>query len=182
MRTSEALRQGVHPETLYAMRDAHLVEQIVPGLFKLVDVSEDEHLDWLIVAKRAPKAVICLTSALAFHDLTDHLTEDTYIMLPKGIKPPKAERPPIRSFHQAQPSYEAGIQTHLIHQIPVRIYSPEKTVVDCFQFRSRVGLEVAIDALKNCVRKRKRRPIHFVEFARLSGVENVMRPYLEAIS
>ena len=86
------------------------------------------------------------------------------------------------SFHLAQPSYDAGIQTHLFNGVPVQIYGPEKTVVDCFQFRNKIGLEVALEALKLCIRKYNRRPVHFLEFARLCGVENIMLPHLEALS
>lgn len=136
----------------------------------------------MIVTKKSSKAVICLLSALVFHDITDQVPADTYIVLPKGIKPPQIEYPSVRSFHLAQPSYDAGIQIHMINGIPVKIYGPEKTVVDCFQFRNKIGLEVALEALKLCIQKYKRRPAHFLQFARLCGVENIMLPYLEALS
>lgn len=182
LRRKTALELGVHPSTLYALRDSGTLEEMNRGLFRLVEFTDLSQESWVIASQKAPQGVICLISALAFHEITDQIPGQVYLALPEDVTPPRIEYPPMRFFHFSKASYEAGIQKHLLEGIEVKIYSPEKTVVDCFKFRNKIGLDVAIDALKQCVQKYKRRPVHFMEFARICRVASVMQPYLETLS
>ena len=182
LRRKTALDLGIHPSTLYNLRDSGVLEEMNRGLFRLVDFTDLSQESWVIASEKAPQAVICLISALAFHEITDQIPSGVYLALPEDVTPPRIEYPPMRFFHFSKASYEAGIQRHLLDGVEVKIYSPEKTVVDCFKFRNKIGLDVAIDALKQCVQKYKRRPVHFMEFARICRVATVMQPYLETLS
>lgn len=181
LRTREAASLGIDLETLYYMRNTGVITQISRGFFRASDAPEAANLDWIIVTEKSPKSVICLLSALAFHDITDHIPNEIYIALPRDVKPPKLSYPPIKAFHFSDSSYEAGIEVHTLDGKSIKIYCPEKTVVDCFRFRNKIGLEIAISALKLCIEKFKSRPADFLKYARVCGVEKIILPYLEAL-
>src|SRR5262249_40409309 len=133
-------------------------------------------------ALRAPKSVICLISALVHHELTKEVPHTIDIALPSHSQVPKIGDVPLRVFWYAEPSFSSGVQTVTIDRIPVRVYSAEKTIADCFKYRNKIGLDVAIEALR-AYRERKRRPDikALTHFAQIDRVLKVMRPYLESI-
>lgn len=181
LRTSQAIREGIHPRTLYEMRDAGLIERLSRGLYRLADLPPLEDPDFVSVALKVPGGVICLISALAFHDLTTTIPHEVYLALEKGSERPRLKHPPVRLFSFSPETFRAGIETHQIDGVEVRIYTVEKTLADCFKFRNKIGLDVALEALK---RYQQRRTFNFerlLHFARICRVENVMRPYLEAM-
>ena len=181
LRTAEALRAGIHPHTLYAMRDAGKLERISRGVFRLAEMPPLENPDLVIVAKRVPNGVICLISALAFHDLTTQVPHEVHLALPRGAGEPHLDFPPIRTFHFTGKSFIEGIETHRLDGVPVRVYSPEKTLADCFRFRNRIGLDTAIEALRLYRERRSVKVDDLLRFAAICRVAKVMRPYLEAI-
>lgn len=181
VRTREALALGIHPRTLYALRDNGVLEPLARGLYRLADLEPLTDPDLAVVARKVPGGVICLTSALAFHDLTTQVPHAVDVALCKGEERPRLRYPPLRVYWLSPASWRPGVETHDLDGTPVRIYSPAKTVADAFKFRNRIGLEVALEAL----RAYRQRPDFDVDallgYARTCRVERVMRPYLEAL-
>jgi len=181
LRTAEALRLGIHPRTLYALRDAGVLLQLSRGLYRLAELPPMAHPDLMIVARRLPQAVICLVSALAFHDLTTQVPHTVDIALHSGTGRPALDYPPLRTFWFSGPAWSEGVAIHPLDDTPVRIYGPEKTVADCFKFRHKLGMDIALEAVR-LYRKRRDFDIGtLLRYARICRVEKVMRPYLEAI-
>jgi predicted transcriptional regulator of viral defense system len=181
LRTSEALRAGIHPRVLYQMRDAGELEQLSRGVYRLADLPPLGDPDLAMVAKRVPRGVICLTSALAFHDITTQIPHNVDIALPRTAREPHLEYPPIQIYRFSQESYEAGIEAQELDGVDVRIYNAEKTIADCFKFRNTLGLDVVLESLKLYCAKGKPQLQRVLEYARVCRVEKVVRPYLEAM-
>ena len=181
LRTSEALRLGIHPRTLYALRDTGILQPLSRGLYRLVDMPPLASPDLVIVARRIPQAVICLISALAYHDLTTQVPHVVDVALPSGSAQPGLDYPPLRLFRFSGPAWSEGLTVHLIDQTPVRIYEPAKSVTDCFKFRHRLGLDVALEALRLYREDRRFSVDDLMHYARICRVETVIRPYLEAL-
>lgn len=182
LRTSKALRLGIHPRTLYALRDAGEIEQVGRGLYRLSTAPALSSPDLVPIAIRVPRAVVCLISALAHHRLTTQIPHAIDIALPSHANVPKVDGVPVRIFWYPEPSLRAGVRVITIDEIPVKIYSPEKTIADCFKYRNKIGLDVAIEALR-AYRERTPKPNRagLTKFAQINRVQKIMRPYLEAI-
>ena len=181
LRTSDAIRHGVHPRTLYAMRDAGLLERLGRGLYRVADQPPLGTPDLVTVALKVPSGVICLISALAFHELTTQIPHEVYLALRRGSRAPRLEHPPVRVVWRSGRAFDGGIVKYQIDRIPVRIYSPEKTLADCFKYRNKIGLDTAVEALKRYVGGSRVDFDSLIEYARICRVESVMRPYLEAL-
>lgn len=181
LRTSEALRLGIHPRTLYRMRDTRVVERLGRGLHRLAGLPPLAHPDLVAAALQIPGGVICLISALSYHGLTTQIPHEVHLALPRGAAAPRLEHPPLRVFWFSGAAFTEGVETHLLDGVAVRIYSPEKTLADCFKYRNKLGLEVAVEALKLYRERRPLRAEDLLRFARICRVEQVMRPYLEAL-
>ncbi|UZJ40615.1 type IV toxin-antitoxin system AbiEi family antitoxin domain-containing protein [Prosthecochloris sp. SCSIO W1101] len=180
IRTQEAIRQGIHPRTLYQLRDSGELEQLSRGVYKLGDSKPLEYPDLVTVAIRVPKGVICLVSALSFHEMTTQVPHAVSVALEKGAEQPRIDFPPVTVFRFSSECFSAGIETHMLDGFPVRIYSPEKTLADCFKFRNTIGLDVALEALQECLRAKRCSIDDLWHYARICRVANVMRPYMEA--
>ena len=181
LRTREALRFGIHPRTLYQLRDEGELVQLSRGLYRLASLDTDDP-DLLTVAKRIPKGVLCLISALSYHDITTEVPHEIHVALPKSVKAPRIDHPPLRFFYFSGPAYSTGIERHTVSDAKLKVYSAPKTVVDCFRFRNQLGLDVAIEALKLCLERRLARPAKIMRLAEGGRVAKVIRPYLEALT
>lgn len=179
-RTGDALKSGIHPRTLYAMLDQKIVEKLGRGLFRFADMPGLVNPDLVTVAMKVPKGVICLISALAYHDLTAEIPHEIYLALPRGAEPSRLDYPPLRIFWFGGPAFTEGIEEHDVDGIPVKVYNPEKTLADCFKYRNKVTLEVALEALKFYRQRKRFKADDLMYYARICRVEKVMRPYLEA--
>jgi len=134
------------------------------------------------IAIRIPRAVVCLISALAHHGLTAHIPHAVDIALPSHAQVPKVDGVPLRVFWYPEPSFRAGIEVTAVDDVSVRIYSPEKTIADCFKYRNKIGLDIAIEALRTYPdRTPKPNRAGLTKFAQINRVRKVMRPYLEAV-
>ena len=181
MLTSEAIKAGIHPRTLYAMRDAGILDRLSRGLYRLADLPPLSNIDLVSVARKVPHGVICLISALAYHQITTQIPHEVYLALERGAEPPRVKYPPVRVFWFTRKAFTHGVETHQLDGVTVRIYSVEKTVADCFKYRNKIGLDTAIEALK-FYRQRKDFSIdRLLKFARICRLENIMRPYMEAM-
>lgn len=181
LHTSDAIRLGIAPRSLYALRESGAVTELARGLYRLADLPPLSQPDLVTVALKIPKGVICLISALAFHDLTTQIPHEVYIALPYSSEKPRLAYPPIRLFWISGKAFPAGAATQIVDGVNVRVYDPEKTVADCFKFRNKIGLDVALEALKRCAGRRDFRLSRLITYARLNRVERVMRPYLEML-
>jgi predicted transcriptional regulator of viral defense system len=180
LQTSQAIRLGIAPRTLYALRDAGKIVELTRGVYRLADAPPLSHADLMQVALRVPKGVICLISALSFHNLTTQIPHQVYVALPLDAEKPRLVYPPVRLFWLSLPAYSAGIEEHLLDGVTVRVYNREKTIADCFKYRNKIGLDVALEALKEGLGQGCNLET-LMEFARIDRVEKTMRPYLEAL-
>jgi len=179
--SSEALRVGIHSRTLCQLREEGILEQVSRGIHRLADQATLSNPDLVTVAMRIPQAVVCLISALAFHELTTQIPHAVYIALKKGAEPPRLAYPPISVHRFSAVSLNAGIEQHLLDGVKVRIYSPEKTLADVFKFRNKIGMDVVLEAL-NLYKTRKAFNLgELLKYAGICRIEKVMRPYLEAM-
>ena len=146
LRTAQALRAGIHPGTLYAMRDSGALEVVSRGVYRLAGSSPLGNPDLVTVATRIPGGVVCLVSALAFHELTTQIPHEVHVALPRGTEEPRLAHPPIKTYRFTGGAFTEGVETHELDGVSVRIYSPEKTLADCFKFRNKIGLDTAVEA------------------------------------
>lgn len=181
LRTSEAIRAGIHPETLYAMRDDGTLEKVSRGLYRLADKGPLSNPDLATIAKRIPNGVVCLISALSFHDITTQIPHEVYVALENGTEEPRLDYPPIQTFRFSGKAFSEGIEIHKLDGVYLRVYSPEKTLADCFKFRNKIGLDTAIEALRLYREQRNIKVGEIMRFASICRVTKVMRPYLEAV-
>jgi predicted transcriptional regulator of viral defense system len=181
LRTSEALKLGIHPRTLYEMRDANRIVQLGRGLYRLAEAPETEYLDLITVAAKVPDGVVCLISALAFHGITTEIPHEVYLAVRHGKEQPRLDYPPLRVFRFSEETISAGVEKHKLEGVTVRLFSPAKTIADCFKFRHKIGVDVAVEALKLSLAQGRVRPAQILYYARLCRVERVIRPYLEAL-
>ena len=181
LRMSEALRLGIHRKTLYAMRDAGIIEPLARGLFRLASLEPLGHPDLVTVAGRIPQGVLCLISALSFHELTTQVPHTIDVALERGTRKPRLDYPPTRFFWFSGLAFDQGIETHTLDDVPVRIYDPEKTLADCFRYRNQLGMDVVLEALRLWRERRRKKLDALLKYARMRHVERAMRPYLEAM-
>lgn len=182
MKSSQLFKQGIQPRTLYEMRDEGLVIQEGRGLYRLANEQVWNDPDLAIVSLRIPKGVICLISALYFHRITTQIPHEVYVALPKDSEKPRIQYPPTRFFWISEKAFHAGIEKHIIDHVNVRVYSVAKTIADCFKFRNKIGMDVALEALREGLRQKKCTLNEIQKFARVDRVDRVMMPYLEALT
>jgi predicted transcriptional regulator of viral defense system len=151
------------------------------GIYTLPDANVTERHSYAEVAKRVPEGAICLLSALAFHEMTTQNPASVWIARRKGARTPALASPSLRVVRLSGPSLTGGIENHKIEGVTIRVYSAAKTVADCFKFRHKIGLDVAIEALKDCVRQKKASVNEIYRYAKVCRVSNVIRPYMEAL-
>lgn len=180
LKTGEALSQGIHRRTLYAMRDEGVLERLDRGLYRLAELPPLADPDLVTVARKIPKGVICLISALHFHNITTQIPHAVSIAVVRGTEPPRLTFPPIQLYWFSGKSFTAGVEQHSIENTAIRVYSAEKTLADCFKYRNKIGMDTVLEALELYRERRKPKPGKLLEFARFCRVEKTMRPYLEA--
>ncbi len=181
IRTSEALRDGIHPRVFYNLRDNGILEQISRGVFRLAERKPLTNVDLVTVASRIPRAIICLVSALAFHKITTQIPHSVSIALELGAQTPQIGYPPLTVHRFSDKSLEAGVEDHIIDGISVHIYNREKTIADCFKFRNKLGMDITLEALKLYMQQRAFDADKLLCYARICRVEKIMKPYLEAM-
>ena len=182
LRASDLASAGVPRAVLTRLTASGQLERAARGLYRLPDSPGSEHESLVTVATKVPQAVICLLSALQFHGLTTQLPRQVWIAMPRGSHTPRIAYPPIKMVQFSGDAYAGGIETHNCDQVPLRIYSVAKTVADCFKHRNRIGLDVALEALKDARAQGKVGADELWRLAKVCRVANVMRPYLEALA
>ena len=180
----------LRPADLHALGAARVVltrltvsgqlEKVGRGLYRLPGIDASEHETLSAVATRVPQAVFCLLTALQFHGLTTELPRQVWIAMPRGSHVPKIDYPPVKMVQFTGEAYAEGIEVFKRDKVNLRIYSVAKTVADCFKHRNKIGLDVALEALRDARSQNKASADELWHFAKICRVANVMRPYLEA--
>lgn len=182
LRASTAIDLGVPKHVLYQMVEAGELIRETQGIYRLKESEPLGNPDLVQISLRVPRAVICLISALYFHELTTQIPHQVHIALPRDVKTPRIVYPPIKAYHFSNPSYESGIEEYTLDGVKVKIYSKEKTIADCFKFREKIGAEIAREALKDYMNQSRPNIQLLLKYAKINRVENVMRPYVEALA
>jgi len=181
LRASEALEEGLQSRQLLSLTDSGTLEQLSRGLFRLKDLPPLKDRNLFIIGAKIPQSVLCLNSALAFHKLIQKIPKEYCMALIKGGQKPRLETPPVKFFWISDPAFSEGIEIHKIDQIDLKVYSPEKTIANCFKFRNQIGIDLCLEALKNWLTNTNKKPEKLSKYAKICRVENVMKPYLDAL-
>lgn len=181
LRPQELDRHGIPRVYLKRMVDAGELRRIGRGLYALPDADLTEQHSLVQASKRVPRGVVCLLSALRFHELTTQNPFEVWMAIDQKAWRPNASHPPLRIVHLSGKAFSSGIEEHKIEGVSVRVYSAAKTVADCFKFRNKIGTDVALDALRDYRRKYRSGMDELWRCAKLCRVTRVMQPYLEAL-
>ena len=173
---------GWSPQLLLKLHRTGQLQRVARGLYSLPDSEMTEHQSLIEVCRRVPKAVICLLSALQFHEIGTQLPHEVWIALPEATQTPAIDFPPLRVARLRGEAYSEGVETIAEHGSTIRVYSLDKTITDCFKFRHKVGLDVALEALKEAWRQRKLNIDEVTRYAKINRVAQVMQPYLETVA
>jgi predicted transcriptional regulator of viral defense system len=188
-RLSEFTKAGVTAATVSRMKEKGLVIRLGRGLYQLADISLGVNHTLAEAAKQVPRGIICLVSALAFHDLTDAIPSQVWMAIGPKDRHSRITHPPLQLVRFKPELLRAGVETHVIEGVSVNIYSPAKTVVDLFRYRKRAGvryrhstgLNLAIEGLREALRTRKATPAEIAKYAMEAGIWKIMQPYMEAM-
>ena len=182
LRPRDLRSHGIPRQYLRMAADKDLVMRVGRGLYIARGSRPTQHHSLAQASKRVPHGIVCLLSALRFHDLTTQSPYQVWLAISDKARLPKADSPPLRIVRFSQKTLAYGVQEHRIEGVIVRIFSPAKTVADCFRYRNKIGLDVALEALRECRRKRRATSDELWQAAKVCRVANVMRPYLESLS
>lgn len=182
LRSRDLTAQGFNRASLrQAVKDG-LLEHVGRGLYRALGADITEYHTFAEVGKRVPHGVICLLSALRFHGLTSQSPHEVWLALAHKAWSPRPDGVRLRIVRFSGPALDEGVESHAIEGVPVRVYSPAKTVVDCFKFRHKIGLDVALEALRETWRARRTTMKDLEHYARVDRVARVMNPYLATLT
>ena len=181
VQAADVVAEGVPREYLSRLTRQGLLERIGRGLYCLPERDLGEHQVLIEVSRRVPKGVFCLLSALRFHELSTQSPFEVWIAVESKSWLPKIEYPPVRFVYFSKSALAAGVHTHLLEGVPVKVFNSAKTVVDCFKYRNKIGLDVALEALKEGWSKKIFTMDELTRYAKICRVQNVIRPYLEVL-
>lgn len=182
IRPRDVEKTGIPREYLMRLYRKGDLIRIGRGLYALPDTLTSESITLAEITKRAPNAVICLLSALQFHNLTTQAPHRVWVAIENKKWAPNFDYPPLELVRFSGHSFSYGIEKHKVNRVPIKVYSPSKTIADCFKFRNKIGLDVALEALRETWRARKVTMDELWGAAKVCRMTNVMRPYLEAIT
>jgi predicted transcriptional regulator of viral defense system len=151
------------------------------GLYAKPDIAFNENIDLMEISKKIPRGVICLLSALRYHNIGTQLPYKVWIAIDRKAQLPRVERPLVKIVRFSLKSLNYGVETHRVQEVPIRVTNPAKTVVDCFKYRNKIGLDIAIEALKEGWRDSRFSMDELYHAAGVCRVTKIMRPYMEAL-
>ncbi|HXQ33096.1 MAG TPA: type IV toxin-antitoxin system AbiEi family antitoxin domain-containing protein [Anaerolineales bacterium] len=181
LRPQDLQRKGLPSDYLWRLHKQGKLEKVGRGLYAVQGAELSEHQTVVQAALRVPHGVVCLLSALRFHDFTTQSTFEVWMAIDVKARAPKEEIIPLRIVRFSGKALTAGVETHTIEGAAVKVYNPAKTVADCFKYRNKIGLDVAIEALRECWRKKLATSDELWRYAKVCRVARVMRPYLESV-
>lgn len=173
---------GIPREYLRRLQAQGRLKRLGRGLYTLPDHEVSEHHNLAEACKRVPKGVVCLLSALRFHDLTTQAPFELWLALDEKTWRPRLDYPSLKIVRFSKEALSAGVEEHIIEGVTVRVTNPAKTVADCFKYRNKIGLDVALEALRECWNKKRCTMDALWRYAGICRVKNIMRPYLETLS
>ena len=181
VRTRDATAVGVHTQVLTRLVRAGTLERVGPGRYRLANADVTEQHDLVLAASAVPSGVVCLLSALRFHNIGTQLPHQVWIAVTRATRVPRLKRPPLRTVRVSPSMFNQGIERHRLEGHAVRVYSLARTVADCFRFRNTIGLDVALEALKETWCSGRLNLDELDRVAKRLRVNRVMQPYLETI-
>jgi predicted transcriptional regulator of viral defense system len=179
--TGEVLAAGIYNRTLYRLRDRGTLVKAGYGLYRLADEEPVQHSVYAELSSRIPRGVFCLISALDFHQIGTQEPYKHWVALPRGSHSPKISEYEVQYCFYMEKAFATGIEKKIVEGVEVRVYNTAKTIVDCFKHRNKIGLEIAIEALRESVRAKKATIPEIIRYAELFHMKNVMMPYLEGL-
>lgn len=182
VRPRDLVVAGLPKDYLYQLANEGLVEKLGRGLYRLPESDISEWTSWVEAQRKVPKGVFCLMSALVFHQFTTQNPYELWLAIPNKAWRPEVDYPPIRYITMTGAGLDEGIERHIIEGIELQVYNAAKTVADCFKFRRHVGLDVAIEALKEGWRLNKFTMDELIHYAEICRVRKVIQPYAESIA
>lgn len=177
----ELKHNGIHTDTIRQFLNQGVIEKVKPGLYKLSDMPAFSNQGMIDVCVAMPKAVICLHSALAYYDLTTTVPASIMAALPRASKPAKLHYPPVEIFYFSDANYHTAIENIKTDYGHFKIYSREKTIADCFRYRNKLGLDVAIEGLRNYLDSSQQNIRKLADLAKSGRMYRIMKPYMEAL-
>lgn len=181
VRPRDVAGEGIPRETLLRLVRKGVLDKSARGVYVLADAPVTEHHSFAVASKQVPRGVVCLLSALEFHGLTTQTPHEVWIALDGKAHRPAVSWPPLKVMRFSGQALAAGVEKHKIEGVEVKVYSVAKTVADCFKYRNKIGIDVAIEALRDVLRQRKAKMEDIHRFAKICRVGRVMRPYLESL-
>jgi predicted transcriptional regulator of viral defense system len=181
IKSSDLLKFDIPRTYLSRLVKSGVLKKASRGIYVPLNGDVTEHQSTLEACTRVPHGIVCLLSALQFHGLTTEIPHQVWLGISPKARLPKADYPPIRFVRFSGPALTAGVTEHLIHGVKFKITTSARTVVDCFKYRNKIGLSVALEALRDCLRKHKATVNEIHQISKIRHMENVMRPYMEAI-
>ena len=181
LRPRDLQTKGLPKDYLWRLHRQEKLEKVGRGMYAIPGAALSEHQTVVQAALRVPHGVVCLLSALRFHDLTTQSPFEIWMAIDVKARAPKEEIIPLRIVRFSGKALTAGVETHSIEGVKVRVYNPAKTVADCFKYRNKIGLDVAIEALRDCWRKKAATSDEIWHYAKVCRVSRVIRPYLESL-
>jgi predicted transcriptional regulator of viral defense system len=180
LKMSQAISLGISRYMLYSMYERGILEKVTRGVYRLKELDPISNPDLVTVSIRYPKAVVCLISALAFHEITTQIPHEVSLAVPKDSRVIKLQSLPVVTYKFSKESYSKGIEKHKIDGAIVQVYSPEKTLADCFKFRNKIGIDIFLEALKLYKSRFKPKISELLKYSRVCRVETFIKPYLES--
>lgn len=181
IRAKELRSQGIHPQYIKQLEQEGKIIRIARGVYTLANLDLTEHQSLVEVSVRVPHGIVCLLSALRFHDITTQAPFEVWLAIANSARTPSDDLIPLRIVYMSGDSLNCGIEEHLISTRLVRVYNLPKTVADCFKYRNKIGLDVALEALTESWHQKKATMDSLWYYAKICRVQNVMRPYLESL-
>jgi predicted transcriptional regulator of viral defense system len=181
VKAREIAAAGIHRQVLSRLVATGEIERVVRGLYKLPAQPITEHHGLAMAASSVPQGVVCLLSALQFHGIGTQLPSEIWIAVDRRSRRPTLKYPPLRIFRFSGDALTEGVDLHRIEGQSVRVYRVAKTLADCFKYRNKIGLDVALEALREAWRARQFTMDELDHYARVCRVQRVMQPYLEAL-
>jgi predicted transcriptional regulator of viral defense system len=180
--TRDVVRRGIHRQTLTRLVAEGRLERVGRGVYRRPDADTTEHHSLVLASAAIPNGIVCLVSALDFHGVGTHIPHQMWLALDARARKPTTSAIPLRLIRPSGLGLTFGVETHRLEGQAVRIYSLAKTVADCFKYRNKVGIDVAVEALRESLADGRLTPAELEPAARACRVERVLRPYLEALT
>lgn len=177
----ELKEKGIHTDTVRKLMQKNVIEKVKPGLYKLVEMPMIANQGMIDVCMAMPKSVICLHSALSYYELTTSVPDRNMIALPRSEKPSKIKYPPVQVFYYSIKNYESGINEIKTKFGLFRIYEVEKTIIDCFRYRNKIGFDIAREGLKGYLKRPGYDLTKLFQYAKTGRMMKIIRPYVDAI-